>query len=241
MIIAPPAKLSPLYSEIKKHGAHFIESNGWQIPNLFSSFEEEFSAASQHVALADASASSKIIAEGTDVAVLFGETFNLEPLHISQGALVEPGFVYRLRNDQYFLHLPVGSADEVALLLLKRAAETGVRVTVTDVTHGLADLILIGPKSRDLLGRICSLDFQPDIFPNLTAMHSSVAKTRQLITHQVLQTAAGSPLPAYSLIGARSLGVYLWNVILEAGRELEIRPIGQATLERIASGNLYGS
>lgn len=239
MTTAPPVKLSPLFSETKKLGATFSENSGWYIPNFYSSIEEEVNIASQDVALVDASASSKVVAEGVDVTSLLRDTFNLEPLPISQGAPIEPGYVYRLRNDQYFLHLPVGTGDEVAQLLLKRASESSVRVTVTDVTHGFADLVIVGPKSPELLRRICALDFQPGIFPNLTAKHGSVARTRQLIIHQVLQTSADSSLPTYSLIGARSLALYLWNVILEAGQELAIYPIGQAALERIASSSQF--
>jgi sarcosine oxidase gamma subunit len=130
----------------------------------------------------------------------------------------------------------MGSGDNVVQLLQKNAGDTGVGVAITDVTHGRADLVLVGPKSPVLLSRICALDLHPGNFSNLMAKQGSVAQTRQLILHQVLQTPAGSPLPAYSLIGPRSLAHYLWNVILEAGRDLAIRPVGQATLVRITSG-----
>lgn len=238
--MASPVKLSPLFSETKKLGANFSEYSGWSIPDLYSSIEEEVSVASQNVALVDASASGKIMAEGTAATTLLAEAFKLKPLTIGQGFPIEPGFAYRLRNDQYFLHLPVGAADDVIQLLQKKAGETGERVTLTDLTHGLADLIIIGPRSPELLSRICALDFNSGNFTTLTAKQGSVAKTRQLILHQLLQSPAASPLPAYSVIGARSLALYLWTVILEAGSNLSIRPIGQAALASIASSRQPG-
>jgi heterotetrameric sarcosine oxidase gamma subunit len=96
------------------------------------------------------------------------------------------------------------------------------------MTHGRAELRLIGPASAELLSRLCGLDFHPSAFPNLTARQSSLAKTTQLIIREDI-----GALPAYSLVGARSLGAYLWLAIMQAGRDLDIGPLGQAALDRV--------
>ena len=72
-----------------------------------------------------------------------------------------------------------------------------------------------------LLSKMCGLDFHPAEFPNGTAKQSSFAKTTQLIIRSDL-----NDVPAYYIIGARSLGDYLWKVIIEAGREWDLIPIG---------------
>jgi sarcosine oxidase gamma subunit len=77
--------------------------------------------------------------------------------------------------------------------------------------------------SAELLGRLCALDFHPGQFPDSSARQTSVAKTTQLIIRDDLDD--GRVL-SYSVVGARSLGAYLWEAILDSGRDLDIRPLG---------------
>ena len=94
---------------------------------------------------------------------------------------------------------------------------------MTDVTHGRAQFRLTGPGTVDLLSRLCALDFDDSRFPDGTARQTSVAKTTQLVIRDDLHEGTG---PSYRLIGARSLAAYLWQTILEAGRDLGVRPLG---------------
>jgi glycine cleavage system aminomethyltransferase T len=41
-------------------------------------------------------------------------------------------------------------------------------------------------------------------------------------------------LPAYRLIGGRNLGGYVWETLMEAGREFGAEPIGANTLKTLA-------
>ncbi|MCP4167432.1 MAG: hypothetical protein GY759_16305 [Chloroflexi bacterium] len=127
-------------------------------------------------------------------------------LDIGEGAEVEHGMLYRLRKDRHFIHTAP-------------AAEEGAMAAITR---------LIGPQSADLLSRLCGLDFDSYQFPDRNARQSSVAKTRQHILHHDM-----GDLLAYSLIGARSLGAYLWDTISMAGRELGILPAGAEALAAI--------
>ena len=78
------------------------------------------------------------------------------------------------------------------------------------------------------------MDLHPKAFPNNSAKQSSVAKTSQLIIRSDRVSASGATtVTAYTLIGARSLAAYLWETVLEAGRDLGIAPIGQAALEQL--------
>jgi heterotetrameric sarcosine oxidase gamma subunit len=102
-------------------------------------------------------------------------------------------------------------------------------ITVTDITPGCAELWLIGPHSPLLLSRLCGLDFHERRFPNHTAQRSSVAKTTQTIIRR-----DRGDLPAYALIGRRSLAAYLWQTIMEAGKDLKIQPIGLDAFKQLA-------
>ena len=87
---------------------------------------------------------------------------------------------------------------------------------------------MVGPASQALLSKVCSLNFHSSEFPNGVAKQTSLAKTAQLIIRRDI-----GELPAFSVIGVRSLGAYVWDTIVEAGREFGITPIGQVTLQAL--------
>jgi heterotetrameric sarcosine oxidase gamma subunit len=110
--------------------------------------------------------------------------------------------------------------------LAQQAKDSPGLITVTDMTYGQAELWLIGPKSVAVLSRICGLDFHDSHFPNGAAKQASAAKTNQIIIRRDL-----GEVPAYMLIGPRSLAAYLWNSIMKAGQDLGILPVTTSTLE----------
>jgi aminomethyltransferase len=223
-----PQKLSPLHDTAQQLGARFITQAGWQVVQDYGNVESEIDDARQSVALADMSANGKLLIEGESAGKLLQATWNLPELAVGAGAAISDGLVFRLRSDQFFLNTPPGDEAKTLQHLTHKLAAQSEFVTLTDITHGQAELRLCGPNSSELLSRLCGLDFHPESFPNMTAKQSSLAKTRQLIIRRDLDQ-----LPAYTIIGARSLVAYLWGTILEAGRDLAIRPIGQAALEKL--------
>jgi glycine cleavage system aminomethyltransferase T len=60
-----------------------------------------------------------------------------------------------------------------------------------------------------------------------------VAQTSVAKTHQLIIRADVIDLPAYRLIGGRALGAYVWDTLMEAGRDLQLSPIGCQALERL--------
>lgn len=219
-----PVKLSPIHQTAVKWQAQFEVAAGWQVAQRYQSVEAETAAAHHSVALADASANGKISVQGEQV----GTMLQAGELAIGAGQTADFGHLYCLRANLFFVSTPPG-AEITAMQSLTAAAQSrSALITVTDMTHGRAELLLVGPAAAELLGRLCGLDFHPSAFPNDTAKQSSVAKTTQLVIRRDV-----GDLPAYALIGARSLADYLWKTILQAGRDLGIEPVGQAALNRL--------
>jgi sarcosine oxidase subunit alpha len=187
--------------------------------------ESEITAARSHVALADVSDRGKIFVEGQTAESILSLP---KSLAVGEGLEQNGRTIYRLRADQFFVSTTADAVELVTAELTAAAQNATGLVTVTDVTHGRSQLLVVGPNAAVLLGRLCGLDFHDSQFPNLAARQSSVAKTRQLILRQDY----GS-LRLYSLIGSRSLAAYLWKVTLEAGRDLSIIPIGQETIDAL--------
>lgn len=249
----PPIKTSSLNEIFVQHQALIGERAGWRVARRFAAQDDELRAAREGVALSDETPNGKVMVEGADVNALLQKAFGISPPDIQRGAEFERGFVYRLRRDLYWITTDAGSenafveratamARDLLLLPVTRPdpGVIGARhsppeaevdrafVTITDLTHGYSEFRVIGPASRALLSKVCGLDVHPRAFPNHGAQQSSLAKTVQLIVRRDV----GS-LPAFSIIGARSLGAYVWQTLLNAGHEFGIAPIGYETVEEL--------
>ncbi len=219
-------KHTPIYELANQRNATFIESDGWQVVYNFGDVDAETAVARTHVALCDQSHNGKIRVEGKTAAAML----DADHLAIGQGDITIYGDLYRLRQDMFFISASAEGAASSAASLARQANDSADLITVTDETHGNAELWLVGPNSADLLSRLCGLDFDDSQFPDGAAKQSSVAKAKQLIIRHDLGRQDFGALPAYALIGARSLAAYLWQTIMQAGQDLGIQPIGQAAL-----------
>lgn len=224
-------KLSSIHVTAERAGATFTSVGAWQLPESFSTVAAEVAAARQGVAVADASAGGKILAEGDQTKALLQAALGVGKLEISQGAAFEGGHAYRLREDLFYIGTPPAGEATVLRRLNFAAGQVSGLVTVTDITDGRSELVIVGLYAAELLSLLCGLDLHESKFPNQTAKQTGVAKTRQII----IRRDAGD-LRRYRLIGARSQGAYLWETILDAGHSLDIVPIGLAALRELASG-----
>ena len=202
-------------------GATFAEQRGWCIPDVYTTSEAEIAAARERLALADETPNGKLLLEGDQAESVLMAAFNLNSLKINEGR----DGIYRLRNDLFFISTPPGREVSAQKKLTTASTASEQFVTVTDITHGRAEIRVIGPNSQTLLSKVCGLDFHPSRFPNETAKQSSLAKTTQLIIRCDI-----GELSAFSIIGAQSLGPYVWDTLMEASREFGIVPIGRAAL-----------
>jgi len=229
-------KLSPLHEVAKQKQAHFVDLHGWSVVDSYGDIVAEAatsavpsaSVITTHVALFDQSHNGKIRVEGKTA----GAMLNADELAIGAGKMVNDGWIYRLRQDLFFVKMEARAVADVVVTLTNQAANHPDLITVTDITHGNAELWLIGPHSAELLSRLCGLDFHDSQFPNDTAKQSSVAKTTQIIMRRDL-----GDVPAYALIGGRSLAAYVWQTILEAGQDLGIQSIGQEAIRKLTRGD----
>ncbi len=222
-----PIKLTPLHSTAQRLGATFTEQRGWRIPEVYTTQEDEITAAREGTVLADETPNGKLLLEGDHAESVLIEAFDLESLEINEGR----GGIYRLRNDLFFICTPPGREARTQKKLTTASASSEQFVTITEVTHGRAEIRVIGPHSQELLSKVCGLDFHPSVFPNETAKQSSLVKTTQLIIRCDI-----GELPAFSIIGAQSLGPYVWDTLMEAGREFGVVPIGTAALTALMKG-----
>ena len=226
-----PIRLTSLYSIAQRLGATFTEQREWYIPEVYTTLEAEVAAARERIALADEMPNGKLLVEGDQAESVLMDAFDLGSLKINEGR----DGIYRLRNDLFFISTPPGREVSAQKKLTTAPAASEQFVTITDITHGRAEIRVVGPDSQELLSKACGLDFHASAFPNETAKQSSLAKTTQLIIRRDI-----GELPAFSIIGTQSLGPYVWDTMMEAGKEFGLVPIGRAALDMLADRQTVG-
>ena len=92
---------------------------------------------------------------------------------------------------------------------------------VTEVTSVYAQLLLAGPRSRDVLNKLTSLNLSSNLRDDLTCAQTNVAHVHAIILRKDL-----AALPAFHLLVGREYGESVWESVLHAGNEFEITPFG---------------
>lgn len=222
-------RLSPLHAYHESKGARFDLRAGWLIPEVYTASSEETAALRESVGLVDISARGKLIVKGDLAEVVIGTRWEETPKNPGDVSVVKPNdiLIARLTMDELLILTSPGDESEIADSLEREIATRDFFVTVIVQTSSLVGLSLLGPKSVYLMRKLCALPFNPKAFPNLCVAQSSFAKTRAtIIRHDRGETLA------FELYADRSYGSYLWDAIMDAGREFSIQPVGWSAVER---------
>jgi aminomethyltransferase len=146
--------------------------------------------------------------------------------------------------------ITVTRTDENRYLLLTTGREVGnnhvawVRehapegVVVNDVTSSLAAMVCTGPDARNVLSKVLDADLSDDAFPFYTSQET-FAKN---VPVRALRVSYAGEL-GWELYTPSEYGEQLWEHVMEAGEEYDIRPYGNGALDvlRIEKGfRLWG-
>ena len=127
-------------------------------------------------------------------------------------------------------YLVIGSAPE-DIWPLRQETTYSERVSVADVSSGTTAVALIGPDATAILSSLTR-----GTLPAPASNESPVLDVAGVPVRAVAETTAG--LGGWTLCAATEHGLYLWDLILDAGAEWGIAPLGDEALTalRIANG-----
>ena len=189
-----------------------IEHQGWQVASSFTAPHGEAEQTRASVGLADVSWMLKFDLQGHGLKNppdLGPEAFSwvLGQLHCLVTCEPAAGEAVRERLEQF---QKVGTD-----------ASLPPPIYVTEVTSVYAQLLLAGPRSRDVLSKLTSLNLSQEARGNLTCAQANVAHVHTIVLRKDL---AG--IPAYHLLVSRVYGESVWESVLHAGHEFHIAPVG---------------
>lgn len=97
-----------------------------------------------------------------------------------------------------------------------------------DVTSVYTNLLLAGPRSRDVLGKLTSLNTSNERLPNNSCAEANVGHVHTIVLREDLPG-----IPAYHLLATRDYAESFWEAVMHAGHEFALQPIGLKALERM--------
>ena len=237
-----PIRRTPMHYEHDAWGAVWMDMGEWKRPRYYEThkgsegkacIEEEYRAVRERVGLIDVSTLGKLDVKGGETGKLLDKVYagrlsDLRPGRVrysvlcdEAGIMLDDGTVSRLADDHYFITTTTGNLEFVQQWLEWWLAGSGWDVHVTNVTGGLAAVNVAGPKARDVLAKLTDCDLATEAFPYMACQRVAVAGIEALLMRIgfVGETGWEIHVPA-------EYGAHLWKVLLEAGREFDIRPFG---------------
>jgi sarcosine oxidase subunit alpha len=208
----------------------------WKRPLVYSSVSEEYDAVRNHAGLIDVSTLGKLVVRGKDAPGLLDKIYThwFSKLEVGRtrygvicddaGTILDDGTVARLAEDYYYLTTSTGNIDFVEQWMKWWTEGADQCVHVLNMTAGTAALNLAGPKARDILAKVTSVDLSGPSFPYMACREGKVAEVPAILLRVgfVGETGWEIHFPA-------EYGEYLWNVLLDAGKDFNLKPFGVET------------
>lgn len=197
-----PARVTPLYQTLKDKGCVHTEAFGWERPkwfsldgreeelsyrrnNVFEVVREECRAVAERVGVLELSSFAKFDVTGPDAEAFLNRMFanrmakrdggiKLAHLLNESARIQSEATITRLSSECFYIL--TGSAWEVKDYdTLCHGVLEGERVEIQNVTDAWGNLIVVGPRSRDLLRKLCEADLSNESFRWLTAQQIEIA------------------------------------------------------------------
>jgi glycine cleavage system aminomethyltransferase T/glycine/D-amino acid oxidase-like deaminating enzyme len=248
------AKRSPLHDRLAQAGAYFKDVSGWESPdwyapsgvapkvdqlsfgrmNWFPYWEAEHRACREGVILMDMSFMSKFMVQGREAGaaldLISANSVNGESGQItytqwlnSEGKLEADLTVTKLTEEKFLV---------VVTDTMHRHAETWMRrhmedkhAFVTDVTSAFAQINIQGPRSRELLQTLTSVDLSNEAFPFRCAKEIDIGFAQLLCIRITYLGELG-----YELYVPSEQAVHVYDRLVEAGKPFNLKHAGLKAL-----------
>ncbi len=239
-------KKTPLYNEHVACGGKMVPFAGYELPVQYSGVIEEHMAVREKAGLFDVSHMGEVWIEGPDALAnimnLFTNAFmkladgrvRYSPMCNENGGTVDDLLVYRYGQERYLI--VVNAANRQKDVDFMKAHLFG-DVRLTDVSDDYAQIALQGPRSIDILKKLCKEEDIPAQYYSFKDA-VSVAGVSCLLSQTGYTGEHG-----YELYCATNDAAGLWKSLLEAGKEEGLIPCGlgaRDTLRLEAAMPLYG-
>ena len=255
-----PTRKTPMHSWHKKNNAVFIDAGAWKRPryykqgneSLFEASKREAKNVRQHVGICDVTTLGKIDIKGPDSAEFLNRVYTNAWLKLpigkarygvmlrEDGIVMDDGTTTRISENHYHMTTTTTQAANVLshLEYYLQVVWPELNVNVLSTTEQWAGAALAGPKSRDVLSKL---------FPDLNVSNEALPFMGYTegnlfgINAKIFRISFSGEL-AYEINVASDYGLFMWEKMMEIGKEFNIQPYGTEALStlRIEVGHVAG-
>jgi aminomethyltransferase len=211
-------KRTPLHDIHVKLGARMVPFGGWDMPVLYTSIMNEHKTVRTAAGLFDIGHMGIITISGDDSLDFLQRTLTNDISKLAVGSaqyslilntsagVIDDIFVYRLA-DHYVIVLNASNTDKDIDWLKKNLSG---KVKLTELKDKMTLLALQGPKSPELLQKICDIDLS-------TIGHHKVTEGHILKSKALIARTGYTGEDGFELFIEKGKAVEIWNKLLELG------------------------
>jgi len=256
-----PTRKSPMHDWHKKNKAIFVDAGLWLRPRFYKQDKETLALAAKreatnvrkNVGICDVTSLGKIDIKGPDSAEFLNRIYTnaWKKLPIGKarygvmlredGIVFDDGTTTRISENHYHMTTTTAQAANVLshLEYYLQIVWPELNVNVLSITEQWAGVAIAGPNSRNLLSKL---------FPDTDVSNEGIPfmgfKKVELfgVPARIFRISFSGEL-AYELNVESGYGIFMWEKIMEVGKEMNIEPYGTEALStlRIEMGHVAGS
>ena len=256
-----PTRKSPMHYWHEKNNAVFVDAGVWLRPryykqgneNLFEASKREAKNVRQNVGVCDVTTLGKIDIKGPDAAEFLNRVYTNAWLKLpvgkarygvmlrEDGIVMDDGTTTRISENHYHMTTTTAQAANVLshLEYYLQLVWPELNVNVVSSTEQWAGAAIAGPKSRDVLQKLFpDLDVSNEGLPFMGYMEGNLFG----VNAKIFRISFSGEL-AYEVNVESDHGNFMWEKIMEIGKEFNIQPYGTEALStlRIEMGHVAGS
>ena len=255
-----PTRKTPMHSWHEKNNAIFVDAGAWKRPryykqgneNLLEASKREAKNVREHVGICDVTTLGKIDIKGPDAAEFLNRVYTngWSKLSIGKarygvmlredGIVMDDGTTTRISENHYHMTTTTAQAANVLshLEYYLQIIWPELKVNVISTTEQWAGAALAGPKSRNLMAKLFpDLDVSNEALPFMGYTEGNLFG----IKAKIFRISFSGEL-AYEINVESNYGLFMWEKIMEIGKEFYIQPYGTEALSflRIEMGHVAG-
>ncbi|RZV44235.1 MAG: FAD-dependent oxidoreductase, partial [Acidimicrobiales bacterium] len=235
--IFEPERVSSIHPWHVANNATPILAGAWIRPEHYGDPAAEVTNVRENVGIIDVTPLGKLDLQGPDVPkllnLLYTNKWSKLPIGgvrygmmcAEDGVVMDDGVTARLGEEHYLMTTTSSGAARVWEWVENwlQTEHPDWQVHCTPVTTAYTSINVAGPKSRELVGRVCTdVDLNPEAFTYMQVRRGTVAGVENCIMWRIGFTGELS----YELHVPAGHGLHVWETLLQEGDDLGIKPFG---------------
>ena len=226
-------------------GARMVDFAGWDMPVQYTSIIDEHKTVREAVGLFDVSHMGEVIVYGEDALPYLNKLVPQDVTKLvdskavycqltnKQGGIIDDLIIYKLEDKKYLIIANSSRIDEDLNWMVRN--KCGFDVSIVNESHNYSLLAVQGPKACELIKSL-GVNELPPFF--------SIKRGELFNINLWISRTGYTGEDGVEIMVRNEFSEYLWDKLLEAGKEFGIKPIGlgaRDTLRLEAALHLYGN